>query len=102
MKEVTKLDKIASIKYFLLLLILVFMLDIFYLKFYNITIHKVGINMIQETSMELLILLVFFSFYVSIFSKLVITFFTILFDFTYFLFRKKNILTTYQVTYNDF
>lgn len=95
MTETSKLEKLADIKYFLLIVSFTLLLDIFLLHTNTSNITILNTEFLKKEIDNMLIFLCFYSLYVAILSKFVTVLFMTLFE----MFKIKKNIHSYNIEY---
>ena len=96
MSEASKLEKFAEIKYLLLIISFILLLDIYLLYVSKTNIISLNINYLNSNIGIFIIFLCLFSLYITIATKVIITFFTMIFE----IFKIKKNINQYNIEYN--
>lgn len=96
MSEASKLEKFAEIKYLLLIISFILLLDIYLLYVSKTNLISLNINYLNSNIGIFIIFLCLFSLYIAIATKVIITFFTMIFE----IFKIKKNINQYNIEYN--
>lgn len=97
MTETSKLEKLADIKYLLLIISFILLLDIFLLNNDEKNIYYLKLAFFKDRIGIFLIFICIYSFYIALMSKFIVTFFIMIFE----LFKVKKKVTIYNIEYYE-